>query len=114
VKQYFTNIRDAMRIYGFVHTVTSRTAGLGGFAFFCLCFWLIYQRADPTAISLALLGICGFIVVYLNGGEPLARTFAHRNETTYQQTTTTATSTPLPVGDPVIVNPASLDEEDVK
>ena len=125
MSRYFSDLRDAMRLYSFARLVISSIAGLGGLGFFCLCIWINLERGEATATNLALITVAGLIILFFNGGIALAKLYGRNADTTqtFQQTTTTATSTPTVPMMPVVVeeaappvNPAGQDPdpEDVK
>lgn len=79
----FQDLGDAWREYRLIHTVSSRVAGLAVLVFCCWCFYLVFQRAEPTAVTLSLLTFIGFIGVYLTGGQRAAETFARRRDKSF-------------------------------
>lgn len=108
----FRDIQNTWRDYRFIHTVISRTAGLAAMVFFCWCFYAIFRKAEPTSVTLALLGVIGFIAVLLTGGQKAAETFAHRDQTGSPASFTTTTTTTKTDDDdePDPVNPRAPDE----
>jgi len=67
--RYLLDLREAWRGYRLVHTISSRLAGYGLIVFCCLCFWLIFERAEPTTIALALLAFISACGMFLNAGQ---------------------------------------------
>jgi hypothetical protein len=118
----FRNIRDAWRDYRMIHTIASRVAGLALLAFCCMCFWMIFQEAEPTTVALALLTFMGACGIFLTAGQRGLEAWTHRNDgaTGYQQNQSYqpnsfppsgASATDADAGDPP-VNPASQDAAD--
>jgi FlaA1/EpsC-like NDP-sugar epimerase len=111
---YIRRFRNYAASYQFVHTVTNRIAALLLLAFMAFCFWLIFQHAEPTTVTLAILAYMTATGMFLMGGQRSLDSWVHKDVSTYQQTTTTATTGATTPGaaaddtDPPI-NPASQD-----
>ena len=83
--RYFRDLKDAWSEYRLIHTIASRVAGLSLLTFCCFCFWMIFQHAEPTTVSIALLTFMAFCGVFLIGGQKAAEAWTHRNDQQQQQ-----------------------------
>ncbi len=116
MRRYLRAKLHVWRSYNFVHTVSSRVAGLSLITFCCVCFWLIFRNAEPTAVALALLAFISACGMYLNAGQQGLDAWTRRSDgsSSYQSNSTssyTASATTTSDGDPP-VNPASQDADD--
>jgi hypothetical protein len=114
MSRYFRNRFRDWREWQMFHDAFTKIAGLCLLVFLSLCFWNIYQRAEPTTISMALLAFMTATGMLFNGGRLALNSWLHRQgETNFQQTTTTTalTTTPPIVDVDPPVNPASLDDD---
>lgn len=110
MSRFIRDLQTAWRQYRLIHTISSRIAGLSMIWFFGLCFWTVFQRAEPTSISLAILAFMAFCGVFLLGGQKAAETWvSRRGESRFRS----STANECPTGDQPAY-PASHDAEDDK
>lgn len=99
----------------FFHDAFTKVVGICILLFLSLCFWNVYQRAEPTTISMTILAFMSATAMLFNGGRGVFESWLRSGPANFQQSTTTTTATVastagVPLPDPVMPV-GTLDED---